>query len=88
MREGKIESKHSIKSLEGIGSRSNDERVELRMHSLTVNCFTFLLDENVAVVVPMTSVEVDATGSKAMLLFVGKVFDEKSGKVNGAKNIR
>ena len=41
VREGRIESRHSIKSLEGIRSRSHDLGAELRMHSLTVNCVTF-----------------------------------------------
>ena len=41
VREGKIESRHSIKSLEGIGSSSHDLGAELRMHSITVNCDTF-----------------------------------------------
>ena len=41
VREGRIESRHSIKSLEGIGSRSHDVGAELRMHSFTVNYDTF-----------------------------------------------
>ena len=41
VREGRIESRHSIKSLEGIGSSSHDLGAELRMHSFTVNCDTF-----------------------------------------------
>ena len=41
MREGIIESRHSIKSLEGMGSSSHDLGAELRMHSFTVNCDTF-----------------------------------------------
>ena len=36
MREGRIESRHSIKSLEGMGSSSHDLGAELRMHSFTV----------------------------------------------------
>ena len=36
-REGRIESRHSIKSLDGIGSSSHDLGAELRMHSFTVN---------------------------------------------------
>ena len=39
--EGRIESRHSIISLEGIGSSSHDLVAELRMHSLSVNCDTF-----------------------------------------------
>ena len=65
MREGRIESRHSIKNLEGIGSSSHDLGSELRMHSFTVNCDTFSNDEKVAAVVPVTSVEV--TCSEAML---------------------
>ena len=65
MREGRIESRHSIKRLEGIGSSSHDLGAEIRMHSFTVNCDTFSNEENVAAVVPVTSVE--ATCSEAML---------------------
>ena len=36
VREGMIESRHSIKSLEGMGSSSHDLGAELRMHSFTV----------------------------------------------------
>ena len=50
MREGKIESRHSIKSLEGMGSSSHDLEAELRMHSFTVNCDTFSKEETVAAV--------------------------------------
>ena len=39
--EGRIESRHSIKSFEGMGSSSHDLEAELRMHSFTVNCDTF-----------------------------------------------
>ena len=65
MREGRIESRHSIKSLEGLGSSSHDFGAELRMHSFTVNCDAFSNEEKVAVVVLVTSVEV--TCSEAML---------------------
>ena len=44
---------------------SHDLGAELGMHSFTVDCKTFLCDEKVAVVVPVTSVEV--TCSEAML---------------------
>ena len=37
VREGRIESRHSIKNLEGMGSRSNDFRAELRMDCFTAN---------------------------------------------------
>ena len=65
VREGIIESRHSINSLDGMGSRLHDLGAELRMHSFTVNCVTFSNEEKVAVVVPVTSVEV--TCSEAML---------------------
>ena len=64
MREGRIEYRHSIKSLEGVGSRSHDIGTELRMHSFNVDCDSFSNEEKVAVVVPVTSVEV--TCSEAM----------------------
>ena len=51
VREGRIESRHSIKGYEGMG--------------VTVNCDTFSNEEKVAAVVPVTSVEV--TCSEAML---------------------
>ena len=38
VREGRIESRYSIMSLEGMGSSSHDLGAELRMHSITVNC--------------------------------------------------
>ena len=41
VREGRIESRHSIKSLEEMGSSSHDLGAEIRMHFLTVNCDTF-----------------------------------------------
>ena len=65
MREGRIESRHSIKSLEGMRSSSHDFWAEIRMHSFTVNCDTFSNEEKVAAVVPVTCVEV--TCPEAML---------------------
>ena len=65
LREGRIESRQSIMSLEGMGSWSHDLGAELGMHSFTVNCDTFIDEEKVAVFVPAKSVEV--TCSKAML---------------------
>ena len=56
VREWRIESRRSIKSLEGMGSSSHDLGAELRMHSFTVNCDTFSNEEKVASVVPVTSV--------------------------------
>ena len=41
VREGRIESRHSVNSFAGIGSSSHDLRAELSMHSFTVNCDTF-----------------------------------------------
>ena len=65
VREWRIESRHSIRSLEGMGTSSHDIGAEIRMHSFTVNCDTFSNEEKVAAVVPVTSVEV--TCSEAML---------------------
>ena len=65
VREGKIESRYSIKSVEGMGSRSHVLMAELRMHSITVVYDTFSNEEKFAVGVPVTSVEV--TGSETML---------------------
>ena len=59
------ESRHSINSLEGLGSRSHDLGAELGMHSFTVDCDTFSNEENVAVVFPVASAEV--TCFEAML---------------------
>ena len=41
VREGRIESRHSINSLEGMESSSHDLGAELRMHYFTVNCDSF-----------------------------------------------
>ena len=62
VREARIESRHSIKSLEGMGSSSHDLGAELGMHSFTVNCYTFSNEEKD---VPVTSVELIC--SEAML---------------------
>ena len=64
MREGRIESRHSIKSLEGMGSSSHDLGAELSMQSFTVNCDNFSNEEKVEAVVPVSSIEV--TYSEAM----------------------
>ena len=45
MREGRIESRHSIKILEGMGSSSHEIGAKLRIHSLTVDCDIFSNDE-------------------------------------------
>ena len=50
VREGRIESRHSIKSFEGMGSSSHDLGAEIRMPSFTVNCDTFSNEEKVAAV--------------------------------------
>ena len=41
VREGRIESRHSIKSLEGMESRSHDLGAGIGMHSFAVDCETF-----------------------------------------------
>ena len=69
VREGRIEYRHSIKSLEGMGSSSHDLGAELRMHSFTINCDTFSSEEKVAAVVPVTSVEVTCSESMSALCF-------------------
>ena len=59
------------------------------MHSFTLNCDTFSIKEKVAVVVPVTSVEV--TCSKAMVALnfstLLVVFDENTGKVGTRINV-
>ena len=65
VREGIVESRHSIKRLEVMGSSSHDLGAEIRMYSFTVNCDTISNEEKVAAVVPVTSVEV--TCSESML---------------------
>ena len=65
--EGILESRHSIKSLDAIGSMSHDIRAELRMHSLTMACDTFSNEEKVAEVVQVISVEDEITGRQGML---------------------
>ena len=67
VREGRIESRHSIKSLEWMGSSSHDLVAELRMHSFTVNCDTFSNEEKVSAVVPVTSVEVTCSEAISQL---------------------
>ena len=57
VREGRIQSRHYIKCLEGMGSSSHDLVAELRVHSFTVNCDTFSNEEKVAAVVLGTSVQ-------------------------------
>ena len=69
VREGRIESRHSIKSLEGTGSSSHDLGAELRMHSFTVKFDTFSNEEKVAAAVSVTSVEVICTEVMLALSF-------------------
>ena len=69
VRERIIESRHSFKCLEGMGSRSHDIGAELRMHSLTVNCDTFSNEEKVPAVVPVTNVEVTCSETMLALSF-------------------
>ena len=57
VREGRIESRYSIKSLEGMGSSSHDLGAELRMHSFTINCDAFSNAKIVAVYGPVTNIE-------------------------------
>ena len=69
VREGRIEPRHSTKSLEGMGSSSHELGAELRMHSFTVNCDNFSNEEKVEVVVPVTSVEVTCSEAMFALCF-------------------
>ena len=55
--EWRIKSRHSIKNLEWMRSRSHDLGAELIMHSFTDNRVTFSNEEKVAVVVAVTSIE-------------------------------
>ena len=80
-----MESRHSIESLEGMGSMSHDLGEESRMNSFTIKLDTFSNEEKVAVVVPVTSVEeicFDAMVALSFLNFVGKVYDRNNGKVS------
>ena len=56
VREGRIDSRHSIMCLEGMGSSSHDLTAEVRMHYFTANCDTFTNEEKVAVVVPVPNI--------------------------------
>ena len=66
---GRIESRHSIKSLEGMGSSSHDLGEELRMYCFTLNCDTFSTEAKVAAVVPVTSVEITCSEVMFALCF-------------------
>ena len=52
-----------------MGSRSHDLGAELRMRSFTINCDSFSNEENVAVVVPVTGVQVTCTEAMLALSF-------------------
>ena len=69
VREGRIESRHTVKSLEGMGSSSHDLGAELIMHSFTVNCDTFSNEENIAAVVPVKSAGVTCSQTMLALSF-------------------
>ena len=57
------------------------------MHSFTVNCDTFSNEEKVAVVVPVTSVEVTCSEAMfALSICTLLVFDDKTGKVSTRVN--
>ena len=61
------------------------------MHSFTVDCDTISNEKKVAVVVPVTCVEVEVTDSEKnvsskFFYFVGKVFDKNTGKVSTRVN--
>ena len=59
------------------------------MHSFIVNCDTFSNEEKVVAVVPVTSVGSNmfrSNVSSKFLYFVGKVFDENTGKVSNRVN--
>ena len=55
VRVGRKESRHSIKSLEWMGSRSRGLGAELIMHSFTIDYDACSNDENVVVVVSVPS---------------------------------
>ena len=88
VREGRIKSRHSIKSLGGMGLSSHDLGAERRMLSFTVNCDTFSYEEKVAAVVPVTVVEVTCSEAMLSLSFstLMAVFDENTGKVSTRVN--
>ena len=69
VRDGRVESRHYMKSMEGMESRSHDFGSELRMHSFTVNCDTYSNEKIVAIVVPVTSVEVTCSDAMLALCF-------------------
>ena len=50
-----------------MASRSHDIGAEIRMHSLTVDYGRFSNEEKSAVVVPVTSVEVEIAGSETII---------------------
>ena len=74
VREGKIESRHSMKSLKGMGSRSNDLGIELRIPTLSVDSETHSCEEKVAVVVTLRSVEESVTETDHKAMFALSVY--------------
>ena len=70
VREGRIESRHSIKCLAGMGSRSHDLRAKLRILSFTLNRDSFSNEEKVAVVVSVKYFEVTFTEAMLAISFI------------------
>ena len=60
VRDGEIVTRHSIKKMKGMGSRSHDLGADLRMLYVKVDCVA-TKKEKVAVVVPVTSVGAEVT---------------------------
>ena len=56
-----------------MGSKSHKPGAEVLMHCFTVDCDTFSNEEIVSLVVSVTSVEVELTGSKAMFYEVNYI---------------
>ena len=69
VREGRIEFRNYIKSLEGMGSRSHDLGAESILLPLTVDCDTFSNEEKFAVVFPVASVDITCSESMLALNF-------------------
>ena len=67
VREGRIESRHSIKSLLGMGSRSHDIIAQLRMHSWTVDC-----DPVISVEVTLLALSLSTLLAKCLMKRLGK----------------
>ena len=63
------ENRHFIKSLEEMGSSSHDLGTELSMHYFTLNIDTISNGEEVAAVVPVSSIEVACSEAMLALCF-------------------